>query len=395
MNLERKMGFELSVVTSGRHPNGVAMRETIERVEYRRTPSVETGRIPFAREWNLMRSLERGVEAEAKAFRPDLIHAHSPVLVGLPALRVARRLGIPLVYEIRDLWENASVDRGRFAAESPLYKLARGLESYVLRRADGVVTICELLRNELAPRAGGRHKVHVVANGVDVESFQPQAPDEALRHRLGLTGKELVLYAGTFQRYEGLDLLVRAIGEIVQRRPQAHLVIVGGSAGLAGGTGPMSPEEQELRAAATEAGVLGHVTFTGRIPHGEVKDLYALADIISYPRRLTLTTGLTTPLKPLEGMAMAKAVVVSDVPPMKELVEDGSTGLLFRAGDHLDLAHKCLALLSDPARRTQLGEAARTWVVQNRQWPVLVAGYQKVYDSVRRGPSLHTEKIPA
>jgi PEP-CTERM/exosortase A-associated glycosyltransferase len=333
------------------------------------------------------------VEIEARAFRPDVIHAHSPVLVGLPALRVGRRLGIPVVYEIRDLWENASVDRGRFAAGSLLYRVARGLEGYVLRRADAVVTICELLRSELAPRAGRPDKVHVVANGVDVLGFTPQAPDEALRQRLGLTGKELILYAGTFQRYEGLDLLVRAIAEIARQRPQAHLVIVGGSAGFAGGAGPVSPEEQELRAAASEAGAVNHVTFTGRIPHAEVKGLYALADILSYPRRLTLTTALTTPLKPLEGMAMAKAVVASDVPPMKELVQDGSTGLLFRAGDHLDLARKCLDLLSDPRLRTRLGETAREWVVRERQWPALVAGYRKVYESIRAPGSV--DRIPA
>lgn len=395
VNLERSIGFEPSVVTSGQHPNGSSMRETIAGTDYRRTLGSERGRLPFSREWNLMRNLEHQVEAAAREFQPDLIHAHSPVLVGLPALRVGRRLGLPVVYEIRDLWENASVDRGRFAAGSPLYRVARGLESYVVRNADAVVTICELLRNELAPRAGRPDKVHVIANGVDADAFQPQSPNEDLRQRWGLAGKEVILYAGTFQPYEGLDLLVRAIGEIVRQRPQAHLVIVGGSAGFAGGTVTMSPEEQHLRAVASDSGALDHVTFTGRIPHGEVKDLYALADIMSYPRLLTLTTALTTPLKPLEAMAMAKPVIASDVPPMKELVQDGSTGLLFRAGDHHDLAEKCVALLADPARRIQLGKAARTWVERERQWPVLVDGYRHVYESVLRGSTRRAEKIPA
>jgi hypothetical protein len=106
-----------------------------------------------------MRNLERQVEQVARQFRPDVIHAHSPVLVGLPALRVARRLGVGFVYEIRDLWENASVDRGRFSAQSPLYHVARRLETHVLSRADAVVTICDLLKTELAPRAGGALRV--------------------------------------------------------------------------------------------------------------------------------------------------------------------------------------------------------------------------------------------
>ena len=126
-----------------------------------------------------MRNLERQVEIAAREVRPDLIHAHSPVLVGLPALRVAQRLGLGFVYEIRDLWENASVDRGRFGAESPMYRVARRLESHVLSRADAVVTICDLLKTELQPRAGRPDKVHVVANGVDAHAFAPQAAERS------------------------------------------------------------------------------------------------------------------------------------------------------------------------------------------------------------------------
>lgn len=385
VNLERAMGMDPWVVTSGQHPNGDAMNETIAGTKYRRTAEAKRSRIPFAREWQLMKSLELEVEAVAREIRPDVIHAHSPVLVGLPALRVARRLNIGMVYEIRDLWENASVDRGRFTANSPLYKLARGLESHVLRNANAVVTICDLLKTELAPRAGRPDKVdrvHVIANGVDAESFHPLPANKELMQRWGLNGKEIVLYAGTFQPYEGLDLLVRAIAEVARQRPQVHLVIVGGSAGLAGGSATASPEEQQLTAAVQECGIGSHVTFTGRIPHADVKEMYALADVLAYPRRWTRTTALTTPLKPLEPMAMGKPVIASDVPPMKELVSDGVTGLLFKAGDHHDLAEKCLALLRDPARRTSLGLAGREWVLRERQWPSLISQYQGIYESV-------------
>ncbi len=342
-----------------------------------------------------MRSLERQVETAVKDRRPDIIHAHSPVLVGLPALRVARRHGIPMVYEIRDLWENASVDRGRFAAGSPLYKIARGLESYVVRHADGVVTICDLLKNEIAPRAGKPDKVHVIANGVDTDAFRPQGSNAALINRWNLVGKEVILYAGTFQPYEGLDLLIRAMADVVRNRPAAHLVIVGGSAGFAGGSGAISPEEKFLLSAVNEAGVASHVTFTGRIPHAEVKEMYALADILCYPRRMTLTTALTTPLKPLEGMAMAKPVIASDVPAMCELVMDGVTGLTFKAGDAQDLARKCTALLADAHLQLTLGAAAQNWVVRERQWPTLVGGYTAVYSAVLKRPVRRAEKISA
>ena len=271
VNLQRAMGLDPSVVSSGQHPNGPEMHEVIDGTHYWRTPGANTSAVPFMREGVLMRNLERQVEKIAREVRPDLIHAHSPVLVGLPAYRVAKRHGLGFVYEIRDLWENASVDRGRFGPDSRLYRIARRLETYVLSRADAVVTICDLLKTELEPRAAAPERVYVVANGVDAEAFAPQPASDALRARWKLTGKEVILYAGTFQPYEGLDLLVRAIGHIVRSRPKAHLVIVGGSAGFAHGSGSVTPEERDLLSVVREAGVGEHVTFTGRIPHAEVK----------------------------------------------------------------------------------------------------------------------------
>jgi glycosyltransferase involved in cell wall biosynthesis len=297
-------------------------------------------------------------------------------------LRVARRRGIPMVYEIRDLWENASIDRGKFSKHSLSYRVAHGVESYVLRRADSVVTICEGLRNELASRVPDTSKLHVVANGVDVEAFQPSPPDERVRERWKLAGKQVILYAGTFQPYEGLDLLVRAMPEILRRSPRAHLVIVGGSPGLTGGSASLTVEERQLRAAVDEHGVVDHVTFTGRIPHDGVREMYAIADVLAYPRRWTRTTALTTPLKPLEGMAMGKPVIASDVPAMRELVADGKTGLLFRAGDHAHLAARCCELLADHALMERLGTAGRETACRERQWAHLVARYLPIYESL-------------
>ena len=115
--------------------------------------------------------------------------------------------------------------------------------------------------------------------------------------------------------------------------------------------------------------------------------MYAIADVVAYPRRLTRTTALTTPLKPLEAMSMAKAVVVSDVAPMLELVRDGETGVVFKAGDVSDLASKLIRLLRNPALRDQLGQGARESVLRERQWPDLISRYRDVYQSVLKQPS--------
>ena len=308
------------------------------------------------------------------------------MLVGLPALRVARRHKIPLVYEIRDLWENACIDRRKFSEDSLSYRVARGVESYVLRRADKVVTICEGLKKELSGRVADPGHLHVVANGVDIDAFQPTEPDESMKLRWGLSGKQVVLYAGTFQPYEGLDLLVRSMRNVVRRFPQAQLVIVGGSPGVAGSSGAQSPEERLLHAVVREESLSNHVTFTGRIPHEDVRQMYALADVLAYPRIWTRTTALTTPLKPLEAMAMAKPVIISDVPAMRELVRDRHNGLVFTAGDHDDLGAKICELLGDKASRERLGANARNVVVRERQWSRLVSQYRPLYEALLTTP---------
>jgi PEP-CTERM/exosortase A-associated glycosyltransferase len=387
VRLQRRDGYELRVVTSAQHPNGSATREEIDGVEHRRTPSYEGKQWPLWREWQLMRRLSREVDRAIREWRPDLVHAHSPVIVGLPALRAARRHRLPFVYEVRDLWENALVDRGRFGHGSLQYQLARRAETHVLSSADAVVTICETLEAELRGRVGASGRLHVVANGVDTDAFHPRSPSGEVRRKHGLAGKRVILYVGTFQPYEGLELLVRALGRVLTRRTDAHLLIVGGSSSLAyRGATTRGTQEELLGRVIPELGLSEHVTMTGCVPHEEVGDLYSIADCVVYPRIPTRTTSLTTPLKPLEAMAMGKAVAVSDLPPMQELVRDGETGLTFNAGDDGALALACTRLLGEPGLRERLGRAARECVVAERQWPALVRRYRVPYDQALGTP---------
>ena len=373
---QRSQGLDPIVVTSSRQPESVEARvEFIDGTPHFRTQAHAEPALPILRERALMRRLQERVEQVIGETRPHIVHAHSPVLVGLPALLAARKHGLPFVYEIRDLWENASVDRGKFRHNSPLYRLARGLETYVLRRADAVVTICDALRWDVTTRVRDPRKVFVVGNGVDTTVFDPASVKVAteFRRQWRLEGKRVIAYVGTFQPYEGLDLLIRAMPAIRAGASNAHLLIVGGSAGES------TAVEQELQARVASLALGPHVTFTGRVPHVLAKNAYAMADIVVCPRLLTRTTALTTPLKPLEAMSLGRALVISDVPGMRELVHDGETGATFPAGDVDGLARVCLRLLEDPALRRALGERAHAWVVEHRQWATLVARYHDIY----------------
>src|SRR4030095_11070152 len=127
------------------------------------------------------------LEELALAFRPDVVHAHSPVLNALPALAVGRKLGIPVVYELRALWEDAAVDHGTTSERSPRYLASRALETAALRRADHVTTICEGLRREVASRGIADERITVMPTAVDPAAFRiGSSSDLHLRSALGL-----------------------------------------------------------------------------------------------------------------------------------------------------------------------------------------------------------------
>lgn len=374
---QQALGLTPGVVSSPRQTEGHD-GQVIDGVVHMRTPPVPRSLEPDV--WAMMRALAGRLEQAVASWQPDLIHAHSPVLVGLASLWVARRHHLPLVYEVRDLWENASVDRGKFKHGSVAYRLARALESVVLREADAVVTICQPLQAALAPRVGASTTLDVIANGVEAGTA-PSEP-EALAARLGLTSGRRIGYLGTFQPYEGLHVLIAAMPRILAHAPDTRLVIAG--------RGELEPV---LRQQVASMGLQQRVFFPGLIAHQDVASFYQAMDVLVYPRVRTLTTELTTPLKPLEAMVWARAVLASDVPGLLELVRPHETGLDFRAGDAESLAERCCYLLEDATLRASLGLRAREWVLRNRQWPDLVAGYVPIYEQAARKKSARVRAL--
>jgi PEP-CTERM/exosortase A-associated glycosyltransferase len=372
IHAQRALGLQPVVLTSPKHGSKQDEIEEIDGIRYYRTAVLSgdgVDRVPFAREIKLMARLGRRIAAVAKQENVELIHSHSPLLNGLPALRVARSRGIPLVYEARAFWEDAAVDHGTFAEGSFRYRVSRALETFLFKQADRSVTICEAMRAELAQRGVSPDRVSVVPNGVNVSELQPRPKAAALAERLGLNGGPVFGFIGSFYRYEGLRFLVEAFPAIRSQIPDAKLLLVGGG------------EEESLLSALAQSQGQG-VIFTGRVPHQQVDDYYSLLDVFVCPRLRMRLTDLVTPLKPLESMAMAKAVLASDVGGHRELINDGRTGVLFEAGNADDLVKQCVRLAHDPALRSSLGEAGRTFVNTERSWAKLAERYVQIYQQL-------------
>ncbi len=364
-------GIAVRALTGLRHSAEGPARETIDGIDFERTPGAPAGPGGL-REWGEIAALTDSIAAMVGAWRPDVIHAHSPALCGMAGLRAARRHGLPLVYEIRAFWEDAAVGNGTGQTGSIRYRLTRALENRVVRGADAVMTICQGLRDDLIVRGFPAGKIGVMPNGVDLTLFgDPPSRDAALAEELGLDHGPVIGFIGSFYDYEGLDDLISSLPLLLERRPDAQLLLVGGG-----------PREDALRAQAEASSAAHAIRFVGRVPHGEVARYYSLCDVMAYPRKACRLTDLVTPLKPLEAMAEGKLVAASAVGGHRQLITDGLTGTLFAPDDPAACAAALGELLARPETWPAMRDCARAHVAARHDWARNVRRYRDVYQAL-------------
>ena len=361
---QRKLGWQTLQVTTPKQGDSLADEETIDGFTFLRTGSLPTPGLVAQ-----MHLTANCIRKAIEQFEPDLIHAHSPLLTALPSLRIARQRNLPVVYEMRASWEDAAVDHGTTAVGSLRYRLSKYAETYVLRRAQHVTTICEGLRREIASRGIPADKVTVIPNAVDIDRFAYHGgSDLEAKQRLTLKKGATVGFIGSFYSYEGLDDLIDALAVLRGRDVDVQAVLVGGG-----------PEDARLRAMVDHLGLGDRVRFVGRVSHDEVQAYYRAIDLLVYPRKRTRLTEMVTPLKPLEAMAQGNLVLASDVGGHLELIRDGETGTLFQADDVTALVSAIETMFGNREGWEAMRTQGREFVTQDRNWTRSVSGYRHAY----------------
>lgn len=378
LHAQQKRGWKPIALTSPKHEENwkgsTADKEEIHGVCYYRTGGQQRGNVPLANELRLMVRLTKRLYDVARRETPALLHAHSPVLNALPALWVGRKLKIPMVYEIRAFWEDAAVDHGTYGSESWKYKAVHLLETWTCRRVAQTAVLCHGIKDDLIKRGIAADKITPVFNGINVEDFAPCAPDAEYQRAWQLEGKKVIGFIGSFYRYEGLDLLVEAVARLLEMRIDAVLLLVGG--------GEM---EAALKMQVERLHLGGRVIMPGRIAHERIPGVYALIDILVYPRYRMRLTDLVTPLKPLEAMAMGKALIASDVGGHRELIQNERTGLLFPAGNVPALVDAIVQSLRNADLRRVREAQAKDWVQKEHSWDKTTSAYCKIYTAAMQG----------
>ena len=306
-----------------------------------------------------------------RRLRPALLHAHSKYVNGQVALALRAEFDLPVVYEVRGFLEETWRSRG-YGIETDTYRLARAAETRCMQVVNMVVTLGEVMREEIVARGVPADRVMVVPNSVDDRFLAPPPDPAELRRELGIAPDEVAVgLISTLNAYEGIDTLVDAVAVLRRRDVPVRLVVVG--------AGPVAAA---LRDQAARLGIAAACTFTGRVPFGQVHAYHACLDVFCTPRADVPVCRLVTPLKPLEAMATGRPVVASDLPPLREIVDDNRTGLLAPPGDADALAERLHVLICDAERRTQIGEAARQWVTTHRRWTDAAALYRTAYEKL-------------
>src|SRR5690606_36026518 len=275
----------------------------------------------------------------------------------LAALKAARSLGIPCVYEVRGIWEITQASSNIGYENTLRYKLQRLLENTAVQAADRVLTISESLREFVIQHGAREDTVTVIPNGVDSERMRPRERDPVILRRLGIDPSNVVIgYVGSIVHYEGLDYLLHAIKRLHEKGLRGfHLLVIGAGKEL-----PL------LRELAGLLGISDLCTFMGRVPRDQIGQIFGAIDITPLPRRSLPVTELVPPLKPFESMACGKAVIVSSVKALSETVIHGKTGLIVEKDNIAELSDALHQLIVDNDMRARLGRGGREWVQQER-----------------------------
>jgi glycosyltransferase involved in cell wall biosynthesis len=281
------------------------------------------------------------------AFQPQLVYERYALFL-CATVWLCRRRGIPVVLEIND---SALVPRVR-----PLYmkRLARRIEGWCFRNATGLVFISSWFLERAREAYGEIAPAVVSPNAADLDRFNPADHDRAaLRAARGISAGVVCGYIGGFVFWHGIAEFVRRIVPRIEAIPGLTLLLVGDGVEL-----------PAVREAVEGAGLGERILLPGRVSHADIPSWIACMDYAL----LADSNEYGSPMKLFELMAMGVGVVAPDYGPIREVVDDGKDGWLFRHKDFDACVLRVLALAANPHELARVGAAARATIVREHQW---------------------------
>jgi len=320
-------------------------------------------------DFNYIKTYSDELVKTVKEYGTTILHAHSNYLNALSAINASNELGIPSIYEIRGLWHVTKLTKDQNYKYNGMFEYEQEMVKGAAISADAVVTISQALKDLIVSWGIDSKKITVIPNAVDISLFNPQPKLNSLVEKYHLKNKITIGFIGSLTAYEGLEYLISAVEDLINDGYNLSLLIVGDG-----------DEKKKLESLTTSQQII----FTGRVSHADVEKYYSIFDICIYPRNNYDVCRYVPPLKPLEAMAMKKAVIVSDVAPLLEIIEDKKNGLVCKADDKESLKETIKLLYNDIGLREELAINGYNWVKEYRSWDLIVKKYIKLYNSFKK-----------
>lgn len=292
---------------------------------------------------------------------PDVIHCHNIIGMSLGIIDIAKEIGIKTVVRLHDNWgicfkntlldnqerlcrDFTSCERCMSTLNGGGISIPIGVRKKYLRRifenVDAYISPSQYLADTYLRAGFDVHKMNVIWNGIDVDRFSKIKRIESSKTRISVIAN--------FGRHKGIEVLIKAIS--VLKREDIEINLIGSG-----------EEENNYKTLASECGVLHQLRFWGKIPSQDIEKVFAETDIYCLPS----IWPENQPVSITEAMASGIPVVASNLGGSKELVMDGKTGLLFEAGNEVDLAEKLECLIDNEEKRKEYGEAGRKIISQH------------------------------
>lgn len=302
-----------------------------------------------------------------KIFDPDLMHLTSPVQVGKVGYEIATAFEIPFIYEVQQ------IDGFEIGSNLNFRQLKRvqEQETTIMYYAEQVITSSEKIRQQIISRGIETEKILVIPDGVDTLRIPPlltQAKNSILVQKYHLQNKKVIGFLHIPTTDDGKTLLIRLITEITRHIPDIRFFFVGNNLDI-----------QSVMRLVQQSNLLKNIIPISTYEASQIHELCSLMDLVIF---LDIVEHCIPCDNVLEVMLLGKSILAAETSGLAELIQNGVTGFYFQPENIDNLVTKCITLLQRDALRHKIGQAARSWVQQNRDWNAILEKYHAVYEQI-------------
>jgi glycosyltransferase involved in cell wall biosynthesis len=280
--------------------------------------------------------------------KPQLIYERYSFFC-FAGIYISRKAKIPIVLEVNEV---GGFDRVR---PQKLVKLSKIFESYIFSHADFIITVSEFLKKQIVQRGGEKESILTVPNGININLFNKQVSPDTLKNKFGVSDSIIIGFVGYLVHWHRLDMLMEVYARIRSKFPKTKLFFVGD--GIL---------RNNLETLAKSLGIESDFIITGRVDHSEIPDYINIFDVAVIPN----SNEYRSPIKMFEYMAMGKAIVAPDQPPIVGVLRDGIEGAVFENGNSNSMYSKLELLLANKELCSNIGKKAQELVFSKYTWDI-------------------------